>query len=71
MELSINIKLIWFPDWEPIGIPDPIKDCLKCQNRLQHLGVGVDAIPDFVKNSPVFDGNDLGMLGNIEALPTN
>lgn len=34
------------------------------------LGVGVDSIPDFVKNSPVFDGNDLGMLGNIEALPT-
>ena len=37
---------------------------------LTTLGVGVDAIPDFVKNSPVFDGNDLGMLGNIEALPT-
>ncbi|WP_348822554.1 flavin reductase family protein [Flavobacterium aestuarii] len=36
---------------------------------LTTLGVGVDAIPDFVKNSPVFDGNDLGMLGNIEALP--
>ncbi|AOW09114.1 flavin reductase family protein [Flavobacterium gilvum] len=37
---------------------------------LTNLGVGVDAIPDFVKNSPVFDGNDLGMLGNIEVLPT-
>jgi flavin reductase (DIM6/NTAB) family NADH-FMN oxidoreductase RutF len=37
---------------------------------LTTLGVGVDSIPDFVKNSPVFDGNDLGMLGNIEALPT-
>ena len=37
---------------------------------LTTLGVGVDAIPDFVKNSSVFDGNDLGMLGNIEALPT-
>jgi len=34
------------------------------------LGIGVDSIPDFVKNSTVFDGNDLGMLGNIEALPT-
>ncbi|MFV8324323.1 flavin reductase family protein [Flavobacterium sp. ZS1P14] len=34
------------------------------------LGIGVDAIPDFIKESPVFDGNDLGMLGNIEALPT-
>ncbi|HSD06273.1 flavin reductase family protein [Flavobacterium sp.] len=37
---------------------------------LTTLGIGVDAIPDFVKNSPVLDGNDLGMLGNIETLPT-
>lgn len=34
------------------------------------LGIGVDAIPDFVTQSPVFSGNDLGMLGNIETLPT-
>ena len=33
-------------------------------------GIGVDSIPDFIKGSAVFDGNDLGMLGNIEALPT-
>ena len=38
---------------------------------LTTLGIGVDLIPDFIKNSPVFDGNDLGMLGNIEALPTS
>ena len=37
---------------------------------LTTLGIGVDAIPDFVKNSPVLDGNDLGMLGNVESLPT-
>ncbi|TDE54836.1 flavin reductase family protein [Flavobacterium sp. GT3P67] len=37
---------------------------------LSTLGIGVDVIPDFIKESPVFDGNDLGMLGNIEALPT-
>ncbi|WP_374174866.1 flavin reductase family protein [Flavobacterium tructae] len=37
---------------------------------LTTLGVGVDVIPDFIKESPVFDGNDLGKLGNIEALPT-
>lgn len=37
---------------------------------LTTLGVGVDAIPDFIKNSSVFDGNDLGMLGSIEVLPT-
>lgn len=34
------------------------------------IGIGVDAIPDFIKESNVFDGNDLGKLGNIEALPT-
>ena len=34
------------------------------------LGIGVDAIPSFVKQSTVFNGNDLGMLGNIEAVPT-
>ena len=37
---------------------------------LSTLGIGVDAIPNFIKQSPVFNGNDLGMLGNIEALPT-
>ena len=34
------------------------------------LGIGVDAIPNFVKDSTVFTGNDLGMLGNVESLPT-
>lgn len=37
---------------------------------LSTLGIGVDQIPVFIKESPVFDGNDLGKLGNIEALPT-
>lgn len=37
---------------------------------LTTLGVGVDAIPEPVRKSPVFDGNDLGKLGNIEALPS-
>ena len=37
---------------------------------LSTLGIGVDEIPLFVKESPVFDGNDLGMLGNVESLPT-
>jgi flavin reductase (DIM6/NTAB) family NADH-FMN oxidoreductase RutF len=37
---------------------------------LTTLGIGVDKIPNFIKESTVFDGNDLGKLGNIEALPT-
>ena len=40
------------------------------EKPLTTLGIGVDAVPDFVKQSPVFDGNDLGKLGNVEALPT-
>lgn len=40
------------------------------EKPLATLGIGVDAIPQFVKDSSVFDGNDLGKLGNIEALPT-
>ncbi|MCV9934011.1 flavin reductase family protein [Flavobacterium sp. LS1R47] len=40
------------------------------EKPLTTLGIGVDAVPDFVKASSVFDGNDLGKLGNIEALPT-
>jgi len=37
---------------------------------LSTLGIGVDNFPDFVKNSKVLTGNDLGMLANVEALPT-
>ncbi|HRN97960.1 MAG TPA: flavin reductase family protein, partial [Flavobacterium sp.] len=29
------------------------------------------AIPERIRNSKVFDGNDLGMLGNVEALPAD
>lgn len=39
------------------------------EKPIASLGIGVDSIPDFVKSSAVFNGNDLGKLGNIEALP--
>jgi flavin reductase (DIM6/NTAB) family NADH-FMN oxidoreductase RutF len=35
-----------------------------------HKGIGVNAIPDFIKLDKSFTGNDLGRLGNIEKLPT-
>ena len=35
------------------------------------LGIGVDRIPNFIKESGYFDGNDLGKLGNIEAIPND
>lgn len=36
---------------------------------IRNLGIGVDQIPEEVRNSKILTGNDLGMLGNIEALP--
>lgn len=33
------------------------------------LGIGVDKIPDAIRNSSVLTGNNLGQLGNIEKLP--
>ena len=37
---------------------------------LRTLGIGVDAMPEFVRDSMILTGNDLGMLGNVEALPS-
>jgi flavin reductase (DIM6/NTAB) family NADH-FMN oxidoreductase RutF len=37
---------------------------------LSALGIGVDNFPEEVRNSMVLTGNDLGMLGNVETLPS-
>ena len=36
---------------------------------LTTLGIGVDAIPENIRKSSTFNGNDLGKLGNTESLP--
>ena len=36
---------------------------------LRTKGIGVDGLPEYVRNSPVLTGNDLGRLGTIDALP--
>lgn len=36
----------------------------------QKIGIGVNSMPEFVRNSMTLTGNDLGMLGSIEKLPT-
>jgi flavin reductase (DIM6/NTAB) family NADH-FMN oxidoreductase RutF len=36
---------------------------------LTTLGMGVDALPQEIRNSRILTGNDLGMLGNTEVLP--
>jgi flavin reductase (DIM6/NTAB) family NADH-FMN oxidoreductase RutF len=37
---------------------------------LSTLGIGVDALPESIRLSKVLTGNDLGMLGNVEQLPS-
>lgn len=36
---------------------------------LRTIGIGVDSIPEQIRNSRVLTGNDLGILGNVERLP--
>jgi flavin reductase (DIM6/NTAB) family NADH-FMN oxidoreductase RutF len=35
-----------------------------------NLGVGIDALPDFIKQSTILTGNDLGMLANVTSIPS-
>ncbi len=37
---------------------------------LSNLGIGVDQIPDEIRNSPILTGNNLGRLGNVMELPS-
>lgn len=39
------------------------------EKPIQNLGIGVDALPDYIRLSPVLTGNELGQLGNLEKLP--
>ncbi|MCF6296308.1 MAG: flavin reductase family protein [Flavobacteriaceae bacterium] len=46
------------------------KGFFEISKPLSTFGIGVDDFPDQIKNSMILTGNDLGMLGNVEALPT-
>lgn len=37
---------------------------------LSTLGIGVDALPEVVRKSSILTGNDLGILANVEVLPS-
>ncbi len=37
---------------------------------LSNLGIGVDNLPEEIKNSMVLTGNDLGILANVDKIPT-
>jgi flavin reductase (DIM6/NTAB) family NADH-FMN oxidoreductase RutF len=34
------------------------------------LGIGVDALPEGIRNSPILTGNHLGLLGNVHDMPS-
>jgi len=43
----------------------------KVDKPLLKLGIGIDQIPAYIRNSNVLTGNNLGQLANIEKLPTS
>lgn len=55
-------------DWYCRVTPENL---FKVAKPLTTLGIGVDALPSGVRNSYVLTGNDLGMLGNIETIPSD
>jgi flavin reductase (DIM6/NTAB) family NADH-FMN oxidoreductase RutF len=54
-------------DWYCRVTPDNL---FKVAKPLTTLGIGVDALPETVRYSMELTRNDLGMLGNVEALPS-
>jgi len=39
------------------------------EKPLQNQGIGIDKLPEKIRTSKVLTGNELGMLGNLQALP--
>ncbi len=62
MDLVGRMGGVWYNRTQPSAlfeIPKPVRT----------KGIGVDQLPDFIRNSTVLTGNNLGRLGNIEQLP--
>jgi flavin reductase (DIM6/NTAB) family NADH-FMN oxidoreductase RutF len=53
--------------WYCHATPDAMFEIPK---PLQTKGIGVDALPDAIRNSEVLSGNNLGRLGNMETVPS-
>ena len=41
----------------------------KVPKPLDKIGIGIDQLPEQIRNSKILTGNDLGMLGNVERIP--
>ncbi len=46
------------------------KGMFEVPKPLSTIGIGVDSLPEDIKNSTIFTGNDLGKLANVEGIPT-
>jgi len=55
-------------DWYCRVTPDNL---FKVAKPVKNIGIGVDAIPFAIRNSKILTGNNLGQLGNVEALPSD
>jgi flavin reductase (DIM6/NTAB) family NADH-FMN oxidoreductase RutF len=55
-------------DWYCRVMPDSLFEVAKPN---KNIGIGVDAIPFAIRNSKILTGNNLGQLGNVEALPAD
>jgi hypothetical protein len=55
-------------DWYCRVTPDNLFHVAKPN---KNIGIGVDAIPHAIRNSKILTGNNLGQLGNVEALPAD
>ncbi len=38
---------------------------------IMNLGIGIDKIPEYIRNSKILSANNLGQLGNIEKIPSD
>ncbi|MEJ6981185.1 flavin reductase family protein [Pedobacter sp. P351] len=45
------------------------ENLFKISKPNKKIGIGVDSLPRSIRESSIFTGNDLGQLGNIDALP--
>ena len=53
--------------WYTRVIPESLFEIPK---PLKELGIGVDQLPERIRNSPILSGNNLGRLGNLKKLPS-
>lgn len=55
-------------DWYSRASGDSL---FKIPKPIRTLGIGVDQIPEEIRNSTILSGNNLGRLGNVEQLPNS